>query len=62
MKTLTFLIFLLCFSCTQAQKKRILFFGDSITEMAVKPNGFISVLNEKLDKKTTIIIHLLARA
>ncbi len=50
MKQLTLFLLVLCFSCTQAQKKRILFFGDSITEFAVKPNGFISVLNEKLDK------------
>ncbi len=51
MKQLTLFLLVLCFSCTQAQKKRILFFGDSITELAVKPNGFISVLNQKLDKK-----------
>ncbi len=51
MKQLTLFLLVLCFSCTQAQKKRILFFGDSITELAVKPNGFISVLDEKLDQK-----------
>jgi lysophospholipase L1-like esterase len=30
------------------KKKKILFFGDSITELAIKPTGYISLLNEKI--------------
>ena len=30
------------------KKKKIIFFGDSITELAVKPGGYIAMLNEKL--------------
>jgi lysophospholipase L1-like esterase len=30
------------------KKKKVIFFGDSITEMAVKPKGFISLMNDQL--------------
>jgi lysophospholipase L1-like esterase len=30
------------------KKKKIIFFGDSITELAVRPGGYITMLNEKL--------------
>jgi len=33
------------------KKKQILFFGDSITELGVKPEGYISVLQRKLQEK-----------
>ncbi len=31
-------------------KDRIIFFGDSITQMAVKPNGYISLIKDSLSK------------
>jgi lysophospholipase L1-like esterase len=31
-------------------KKRVVFFGDSITEAAVRPNGYLDVLKKELDK------------
>lgn len=39
---------LLCMSM-QKKQKRVLFFGDSITQAGVKENGYISVLKSKLD-------------
>lgn len=36
---------------TFQDKKRVIFFGDSITEAAVKPGGYISVLNDLLKQK-----------
>ena len=35
----------------QQKKQHIIFFGDSITEAAVKPNGFITRMNEMLKQK-----------
>jgi len=29
------------FSAEQSQKKKVIFFGDSITEVGVKPGGYI---------------------
>ena len=40
----SFFVLALC----RRQKKRVVFFGDSITELAVKPNGFIQLLSQKL--------------
>ncbi|MEO6404553.1 MAG: GDSL-type esterase/lipase family protein [Ferruginibacter sp.] len=37
-------------ACTVQQKKRVIFFGDSITEQAVQPGGFITRMNESLEK------------
>ena len=33
------------------KKQRIVFFGDSITQAGVQPNGYISKLGELLNKK-----------
>src|SRR6478672_1646242 len=54
MKKTILLLAVVCLllSFTSHQKKqRILFFGDSITEAGVKPNGFISLLNGMLQQK-----------
>lgn len=48
----TFILFLLLISCSSNKmqtKKKIIFFGDSITELAVKPDGFITKLQQKLN-------------
>ena len=34
-----------------AKKKKVLFFGDSITQAAVQPDGYIDVLNKTLEQK-----------
>jgi len=50
-----FLFFLTdCRAFTLSKNDRIVFFGDSITELAVKPNGYISLIRQALDqnKKT----------
>jgi lysophospholipase L1-like esterase len=39
------------FACTAQTKKRIIFFGDSITELGIKPGGYISVLKNILSEK-----------
>lgn len=46
------LIFLTCIMCsfTMQSKKKIVFFGDSITEMGVNPDGYITKLRQTLDK------------
>jgi isoamyl acetate esterase len=36
---------------TFQEKKRVVFFGDSITEAGVKPGGYITVLNDLLKQK-----------
>ena len=36
---------------TLQQKKRVIFFGDSITEAGVKPGGYISVLGDLMKQK-----------
>lgn len=54
MKIKMFSIFILTIiSCSYAlpTKKKIIFFGDSITEQGVKPDGFITKMKETLDKK-----------
>lgn len=33
---------------TKAKNKRVIFFGDSITQMGVQPNGYISVMKDML--------------
>jgi lysophospholipase L1-like esterase len=33
------------------KKQKVIFFGDSITQAAIKPNGYIDVLNKELQKK-----------
>ena len=49
-KALILILFMASFTFIQAQKKRIIFFGDSITELGVQPNGYISFLNKMLEK------------
>src|SRR6478672_4928165 len=36
---------------TLQEKKRVIFFGDSITEAGVKPGGYITVLDDMLKQK-----------
>ena len=38
-------------SFSHQQKKRIVFFGDSITQAGVQPNGYITKLSQILDEK-----------
>ena len=46
------LITLISFSSfAHQQKKRIIFFGDSITQAGVQPNGYITKLSQLLDQK-----------
>lgn len=50
-KILPFLLMITCFSClsfVQDGKKKIIFFGDSITELGVKKGGYIDLLNSKI--------------
>jgi lysophospholipase L1-like esterase len=37
--------------CAAQTKKRVIFFGDSITELGLKKDGFISILRDSLRKK-----------
>lgn len=37
---------------TRGRKKKILFFGDSITQMGVEPGGYISVMKDMLAKES----------
>ena len=48
-----FLLTLLLLGCssnesTNGQHRRIIFFGDSITELGVKPNGYVSIVRDSL--------------
>ncbi|MHB1048767.1 MAG: SGNH/GDSL hydrolase family protein [Bacteroidota bacterium] len=48
-----FLLTLLFFGCssnesTNGQLRRIIFFGDSITELGVKPDGYVSIVRDSL--------------
>src|SRR5688500_18161956 len=43
--------FVLLSSFSHQQKKRIVFFGDSITQAGVPPNGYITRLSQILDEK-----------
>ncbi len=50
-KIIPFLLILTCFSClsfVQDGKKKIVFFGDSITELGVKKGGYIDLLNNRI--------------
>ena len=51
LKIVPFLFIIACFSCLsfiQDGKKKIVFFGDSITELGVKNGGYIDLLNKKI--------------
>ncbi len=50
------------FSCSMQNKMHINFFGDSITEAAVKPGGYIVRLNEMLEKNNLKDKYLLTGA
>jgi lysophospholipase L1-like esterase len=47
------LSFFIAMSCPkqQSQQKKIIFFGDSITELGIKPNGYITLLKEIFSQK-----------
>lgn len=47
----TALILLIALAQAQPQPKRIVFFGDSITELGVKPGGYITKMKEELDRR-----------
>ncbi len=50
-KIIPFLLILTCFSCLsfiQDGKKKIVFLGDSITELGVKKGGYIDLLNNRI--------------
>lgn len=49
--TLLFISSILCFSFIQDGKKKIVFFGDSITELGVKKGGYIDLLNNSIANK-----------
>lgn len=53
MRSIVAILFVILFSAfsTMQQKKRIVFFGDSITQAGVQPNGYITVLGEMLKQK-----------
>jgi lysophospholipase L1-like esterase len=46
--TLLFISSILCLSFIQDGKKKIVFFGDSITELGVKKGGYIDLLNNSI--------------
>jgi isoamyl acetate esterase len=52
---LMFLALLICATFTGfiplIKKQKVVFFGDSITQAAIKPGGYIDVLNKELQKK-----------
>jgi lysophospholipase L1-like esterase len=52
-KSLSILILLsiLCFSFKKQSKEKIVFFGDSITQAGVSPNGYITVLGNLIAQK-----------
>ncbi len=64
MKIFSSIIFLSIFllSCSMQNKMHINFFGDSITEAAVKPGGYIVRLNEILEKNNLKDKYLLTGA
>lgn len=41
---------ILIVACSAQKKKKVIFFGDSITELAVKPQGFISKIDSIISK------------
>lgn len=49
--SLLFLAVIICSFSTMQTKKRIVFFGDSITQMGVNPNGYITQFGKMLDQK-----------
>ena len=49
-KILQLFCFILIIAFTMQKKKKIIFFGDSITELAVKPGGFILKIDSMLVK------------
>lgn len=42
---------IICLSMTIQTRKRVIFFGDSITQMGVNPGGFISRVQKEIDDK-----------
>ena len=52
-KFLMFLVTVISMGMKPQQKTRIIFFGDSITEMGTNKGGYITLLNEALEKNGT---------
>jgi lysophospholipase L1-like esterase len=50
MKVISVLLLLILFSFQSIQKKKVIFFGDSITEAGVKPGGYITRVGEMAAK------------
>jgi isoamyl acetate esterase len=46
------LLFILTIAMTNSKPRKVLFFGDSITQMGIQPNGYISKMGEALQKKS----------
>ncbi len=49
---LPLIVLILTVSFSSSQKKRIIFFGDSITELGVKSSGYVTLLKSRLDSNT----------
>jgi lysophospholipase L1-like esterase len=47
----TFLLITAAMAMSFQKKQRVVFFGDSITQMGIKPGGYISLMNDALNKK-----------
>ncbi len=53
-KIISILIFILISGCSTQESakhsaKRVIFFGDSITELGVKPNGYVTILRDTMN-------------
>jgi lysophospholipase L1-like esterase len=51
MKLLSLLALVFLMSAFQSQKRKVIFFGDSITEAGVKPGGYITMINDMASKE-----------
>jgi lysophospholipase L1-like esterase len=51
LRYITIISILISFSCMPAKKIKVVFFGDSITEAAVNPHGFITIDDSLLNPK-----------
>ncbi len=47
-----FLLVFMSFLSNRQTKKKVVFFGDSITEAAVKPHGYITIMNDMLQHES----------
>jgi isoamyl acetate esterase len=51
MKVVSLFALLVMLSSFQSQKRKVIFFGDSITEAGIKPGGYITMVNEMASKE-----------